>query len=197
MAQLSRHRRHGCERGDRPVAFNFYAERMTTTVHLPDELGGRLAAAAASRDMGVDDIAAELSHAQRGRHRPPAGRPPRQAGPWRSPQSARPNVVLEAFTVLGALVLLRRPAAGLVPARAKAQAIVAGVAVLVVGSTGVAVAAPNHAHGSGWEPPARPGRHRRASMPTTTEPTTASSPSLLASSCTSTTVDTSATAPSR
>lgn len=33
---------------------------MTVTVHLPDELAGRLAAAAARRGVGVDEIAAEL-----------------------------------------------------------------------------------------------------------------------------------------
>ena len=64
-------------------------------------------------------------------------------------------VVLEAVAVLGALVMLRRPTAGLAPAaRPVARALTAGVAALVVGSTGVAVAAPVHAHRSGGPCPA-------------------------------------------
>ncbi len=58
-------------------------------------------------------------------------------------------VGLEAVVALGALTLLRRPAAGLVPAgRGTARIVLSGVAVAVFASTGVAVAAPSHDHGA-------------------------------------------------
>ena len=56
-------------------------------------------------------------------------------------------VGLEAVVALGALTLLRRPAAGLVPAgRGAARIVLSGVAIAVFASTGVAVAAPAHEH---------------------------------------------------
>lgn len=42
------------------VALDSYPDKVTVTVHLPDELAGRLAAAAARRGVGVDEIAVEL-----------------------------------------------------------------------------------------------------------------------------------------
>lgn len=57
-------------------------------------------------------------------------------------------VGLEAVVALGALTLLRRPAAGNAPAgRGTARTVLAAVAVAVMASTGVAVAAPAHDHG--------------------------------------------------
>ena len=65
-------------------------------------------------------------------------------------------VALEAATMLGAVALLRRPTAGRTPARRHvARALVAAAATVVLGSTGVAVAAPGHAHGSAAPCPAR------------------------------------------
>lgn len=59
-------------------------------------------------------------------------------------------VGLEAVVGVGALLLLRRPNAGRAPSsRTLAHGFVAGVAVLVVTSTGVAVAAPGHEHATG------------------------------------------------
>lgn len=57
-------------------------------------------------------------------------------------------VALEAVVATGALFLLRRPTAGRAPAgRLAARALVSGVALAIVASTGVAVAAPGHEHG--------------------------------------------------
>ena len=57
-------------------------------------------------------------------------------------------IALESVVVLGALTLLRRPAAGRAPAgRLTARAVVAGAALAVLATTGVAVAAPGHEHG--------------------------------------------------
>lgn len=41
-------------------ATDSYPHEVTVTVHLPDELAGRLAKAAARRGVGVDEIAAEF-----------------------------------------------------------------------------------------------------------------------------------------
>jgi len=58
-------------------------------------------------------------------------------------------VGLEAVVLLGALVLLRRPTAGLVPAgRPTVAAVLSGVTLAVLATTGVAVAAPSHGHGA-------------------------------------------------
>lgn len=42
------------------VTFDSYPDEVSVTVRLPDELAGRLAAAAARRGLGVDEVAAEL-----------------------------------------------------------------------------------------------------------------------------------------
>jgi hypothetical protein len=58
-------------------------------------------------------------------------------------------VGLESVVAIGALTLLRRPAAGTAPAgRGTARTVLAAVAVAVFASTGVAVAAPAHQHGA-------------------------------------------------
>lgn len=58
-------------------------------------------------------------------------------------------VGLEAVVTLGALTLLRRPAAGLDPARrGTVRLTLSAMAVAVLASTGVAVAAPSHEHGT-------------------------------------------------
>ncbi len=58
-------------------------------------------------------------------------------------------VGLEAVVLLGALVLLRRPTAGLAPAGRRAVVTVLSAVTLgVLATTGVAVAAPSHGHGA-------------------------------------------------
>lgn len=65
-------------------------------------------------------------------------------------------IALEAVVAVGALVLLRRPMAGRVPAgRVAARGVLAAVALTVLATTGVAVAAPSHNHG-GAACPSRP-----------------------------------------
>lgn len=56
-------------------------------------------------------------------------------------------VALESVVALGALILLRRPTAGLAPAGPLAvRGVLSGVALAVLATTGVAVAAPGHHH---------------------------------------------------
>jgi hypothetical protein len=75
---------------------------------------------------------------------------------WQAERIARADVLcvaLEVVVAAGSLVLLRRPAAGRVPARrATARLAVALAAVAALASTGVAAAAPQHAHGAGGGP---------------------------------------------
>jgi hypothetical protein len=57
-------------------------------------------------------------------------------------------VALEAVVAVGALTLLRRPTAGLAPAgRVAVRGLLSAVALAVLATTGVAVAAPTQAHG--------------------------------------------------
>lgn len=63
------------------LALASYPDNVTVTVNLPDALAGRLAAAAARRGVGVDEIAAELvtaglaeTEAPIGSATPPGGR---------------------------------------------------------------------------------------------------------------------------
>jgi hypothetical protein len=57
-------------------------------------------------------------------------------------------IALEAVVAVGALTLLRRPTAGLAPAgRVAVRGLLSGVALAVLATTGVAVAAPTHEHG--------------------------------------------------
>jgi hypothetical protein len=57
-------------------------------------------------------------------------------------------VALESVVALGALTLLRRPTGGLAPAgRVAVRGALSGVALAVLVTTGVAVAAPGHGHG--------------------------------------------------
>jgi hypothetical protein len=57
-------------------------------------------------------------------------------------------IALEAAVTVGALTLLRRPAAGRAPAgRLAVRGVLATVALAVLATTGVAVAAPGHEHG--------------------------------------------------
>jgi hypothetical protein len=61
-------------------------------------------------------------------------------------------VALEAVVALGALTLLRRPAAGRDPAgRLATRSVLAGVALAVLATSGVAIAAPGHPHEVGHE----------------------------------------------
>lgn len=53
------------------VTLDSYPDEVTVTVHFPDELAGRLAAAAARRGVGVDEIAAELVTAGLAETEPP------------------------------------------------------------------------------------------------------------------------------
>lgn len=64
-------------------------------------------------------------------------------------------VVLESVVAVGALTLLRRPAAGRTRVR-RARTVLAGTTVVVLGLTGAALAAPVHQHGAAHSCPARP-----------------------------------------
>ncbi len=57
------------------------------------------------------------------------------------------SFALESVVALGALILLRRPSAGLAPAgRLAVRSVLSAMALTVVTTTGVAVAAPSHGH---------------------------------------------------
>lgn len=63
-------------------------------------------------------------------------------------------VVLESLVALGAVVLLRRPSAGLAPAgRITLVGVLSGVFLSVFATTGIALAAPAHDHRSGGSAP--------------------------------------------
>ena len=74
------------------------------------------------------------------------------AGPdaWRAEATGRADllcVALETVVALGALILLRRPTAGLAPAGPVAlRSALSGASLLVLATTGAAVAAPGHSH---------------------------------------------------
>ena len=70
---------------------------------------------------------------------------------WQAESTGRADLLcasLETVVALGALTLLRRPAAGLVPAGPVAlRSALGGASLLVLATTGAAVAAPGHSHG--------------------------------------------------
>ncbi|MEO7447806.1 MAG: hypothetical protein ABI336_05975 [Humibacillus sp.] len=78
---------------------------------------------------------------------------------WQAEATGRADllcVALESVIALGALYLLRRPTAGRAPAgRLAVRSVLTGVALAVLATTGVAVAAPSHLH-EGGACPAKP-----------------------------------------
>ncbi|MCU1595032.1 MAG: hypothetical protein JWO12_2424 [Frankiales bacterium] len=69
---------------------------------------------------------------------------------WQAESSGRADLIciaLESVVALGALYLLRKPAAGHAPAgRLAVRGVLSAVALTVLATTGVAVAAPSHEH---------------------------------------------------
>lgn len=72
---------------------------------------------------------------------------------WQAESTGRADLIciaLEAVVGLGALYLLRRPTAGRAPAgRLAVRGVLSAVALTVLATTGVAVAAPSHLHQGG------------------------------------------------